>query len=76
MPIPVIILVVLILVLLATNIVIVPQAAQFVVERLGAYQATWNVGFHVKIPFIDRIVKVVSLKEQVVADGVDVCDAQ
>lgn len=66
MPLPLIILVVLILVLLATNVVIVPQAAQFVVERLGVYSTTWNAGIHVKIPFIDRIAKRVSLKEQVV----------
>ncbi|MBE6866227.1 MAG: SPFH/Band 7/PHB domain protein [Ruminococcaceae bacterium] len=63
---PMIILFVLIIILLATNIVIVPQAAQFVVERLGVYSATWNAGIHVKIPFIDRIAKRVSLKEQVV----------
>ena len=55
-----------IIVLLATNIVIVPQAAQFVVERLGVYSTTWNAGIHVKIPFIDRIAKVVTLKEKVV----------
>ncbi|MBQ5327547.1 MAG: SPFH/Band 7/PHB domain protein [Oscillospiraceae bacterium] len=66
MPIPMIILFILIIILLATNIVIVPQAAQFVVERLGVYSATWNAGIHVKIPFIDRIAKRVSLKEQVV----------
>ncbi len=66
MPIPLIILVVLILILLATNIVIVPQAAEFVVERLGVYSDTWQAGIHVKIPFIDRIAKRVSLKEQVV----------
>ena len=66
MSIPMIILFILIIILLATNIVIVPQAAQFVVERLGVYSATWNAGIHVKIPFIDRIAKRVSLKEQVV----------
>ena len=66
MPFPVIILFVLIIVLLATNIVIVPQAAQFVVERLGVYSTTWNAGIHIKIPFIDRVAKRVSLKEQVV----------
>ncbi len=66
MPIPMIILFVLIIILLATNIVIVPQAAQFVVERLGVYSDTWNAGIHIKIPFIDRIAKRVSLKEQVV----------
>lgn len=53
------------LVLIMTNIRIVPQAYAFVVERLGAYQDTWNVGLHVKIPLIDRIAKRVSLKEQV-----------
>jgi regulator of protease activity HflC (stomatin/prohibitin superfamily) len=66
MPFPIFILFVLIIVLLATNIVIVPQAAQFVVERLGVYSTTWNAGIHVKIPFIDRVAKRVSLKEQVV----------
>ena len=66
MPLPIIILILLVLVLIATNIVIVPQAAQFVVERLGVYSDTWNAGIHVKIPFIDRIAKRVSLKEQVV----------
>ena len=50
---------------LASCIKIVPQAQAVVVERLGAYQATWNVGLHFKIPFIDRIAKRVSLKEQV-----------
>ena len=50
---------------LASCIKIVPQAQAVVVERLGAYQATWNVGLHFKVPFIDRIAKKVSLKEQV-----------
>jgi len=45
---------------------IVPQAQAFVVERLGAYQSTWSVGLHVKIPFIDKVAKRVLLKEQVV----------
>lgn len=53
------------LLLIITNIRIVPQAYAFVVERLGAYQDTWKVGLHVKIPLIDRIAKKVSLKEQV-----------
>ena len=66
MPLPIIILFVLVIVLLATNIVIVPQAAEYVVERLGVYSTTWGAGIHVKIPFIDRIAKRVSLKEQVV----------
>ena len=63
---PIIILLVLVIALLASNIVIVPQAAEFVVERLGVYHTTWGAGIHVKIPFIDRIAKRVSLKEQVV----------
>lgn len=44
---------------------IVPQAQAYVVERLGAYQATWSVGFHVKVPLIDKIARRVNLKEQV-----------
>ena len=56
---------VLIMVLIITNIRIVPQSNAFVIERLGAYHGTWNVGLHVKMPFIDRIVKKVSLKEKV-----------
>ncbi len=51
--------------ILASCIKIVPQAQAVVLERLGAYQATWNVGLHFKIPFIDRVAKKVSLKEQV-----------
>ncbi len=53
------------LILIMTNIRIVPQAHAYVVERLGAYQDTWGVGLHVKIPLIDRVAKRVSLKEQV-----------
>lgn len=52
--------------LILTNIRIVPQSKAFVIERLGAYFTTWDTGLHVKIPFIDRIAKTVSLKEQVV----------
>ena len=55
-----------ILVLLVTNIQVVQQSRAFVVERLGAYQTTWGVGLHIKLPFIDRVAKRVSLKEQVV----------
>lgn len=66
MPLPIIILLIFILIIIATNIVIVPQASESVVERLGVYSTTWTAGVHVKIPFIDRIVKRVSLKEQVV----------
>ena len=58
-------LVVIVLILIITNIRIVPQSNAFVIERLGAYQSTWNVGLHVKMPFFDRIVKKVSLKEKV-----------
>ena len=60
-----IVLVLLILILLASCIKIVPQAQAYVVERLGGYQATWDVGIHVKIPIIDRVAKKVLLKEQV-----------
>ena len=63
--------VVLILLILAVIIVvscikIVPQAFAYVVERLGAYQGTWSVGLHFKMPFIDKVAKKVNLKEQVV----------
>lgn len=66
MPLPIIILLIFILIIIATNIVIVPQASESVLERLGVYNTTWTAGVHVKIPFIDRVVKRVSLKEQVV----------
>ena len=56
---------VLIMILIITNIRIVSQSNAFVIERLGGYQGTWNVGIHVKMPFIDRIAKKVSLKEKV-----------
>ncbi len=58
--------VIIILVILATSIKIVPQAQAFVVERLGGYQATWDVGVHFKWPVFDRIAERVDLKEQVV----------
>ena len=57
---------VIVVVLLLTNIHVVQQSRAFVVERLGAYQATWGVGLHLKMPIIDRVAKRVSLKEQVV----------
>ncbi|MBP3448106.1 MAG: SPFH/Band 7/PHB domain protein [Clostridia bacterium] len=53
------------IVILISCIKIVPQASIFVVERLGAYHASWNVGLHFKIPIIERVAKVVSLKEKV-----------
>lgn len=52
--------------LILTNIRVVPQSKAYVIERLGTYFSTWDTGLHVKIPFIDRIAKIVSLKEQVV----------
>ncbi len=52
--------------ILVSCIKIVPQASIFIVERLGAYYQTWNVGVHFKIPFVDRVAKVVTLKEKVV----------
>jgi Membrane protease subunits, stomatin/prohibitin homologs len=62
---PLVILVVLILVLLVSNIHVVQQSRAYVVERLGAFHTVWNVGLHFKIPFLERIAKKVSLKEQV-----------
>lgn len=65
-PIILLIILVLVIVLIASCIKIVPQAQSLVLERLGAYQATWTVGLHFKVPFVDRIAKKVILKEQVV----------
>ncbi len=62
----VIVLLVLVVALLATCVKIVPQANAFVIERLGAYQQTWPVGLHFKVPLFDRVAKRVTLKEQVV----------
>ncbi len=59
----VIILLILILLLLVKNIQMVQQSRAYVVERLGAFHAVWKVGLHVKIPFIERIANMVSLKE-------------
>ena len=55
-----------VLVILASSIKIVPQAYAYVVERLGAYQSTWSVGFHIKIPVFDKVARKINLKEQVV----------
>jgi len=55
----------LVIIILAKNIRVVQQARAVVIERLGAYNTTWGVGLHFKIPFIERVAKVVSLKEQV-----------
>ena len=54
-----------VLVLILVNVRIVPQSKAFVIERLGAYCSTWNVGLHVKFPFIDRVANTMSLKERV-----------
>ncbi|UUV20031.1 SPFH/Band 7/PHB domain protein (plasmid) [Fusobacteria bacterium ZRK30] len=59
-------LILIIILLIVTNIRIVPQSQSYVIERLGAYMDTWGVGLRLKIPFIDRIARKVSLKEQVI----------
>lgn len=61
-----VVLAIVVIALLISCIKIVPQANAYVVERLGAYHATWSTGMHFKVPFIDRIAKKVSLKEQVI----------
>ncbi len=60
-----IILILVAIVIVISNIKIVPQSKAYVVERLGAYHTTWQTGLHVKIPFLEKISRVVSLKEQV-----------
>ncbi len=59
------VLVVFVLVIVIANIKIVPQSKAYVVERLGAYKETWQTGLHIKIPFIEKVSKIVSLKEKV-----------
>ena len=61
----ILILIFVVLLVVVTNIVIVPQSMVYVVERLGSYSETWSAGLHVKIPFLERVAKKVSLKEQV-----------
>lgn len=51
---------------LATNLKVVQQSKAYVIERLGAFHSVWGVGIHFKVPFLERVAKVVSLKEQVV----------
>ena len=58
-------LVILFIVLVVSNIIIVPQASAYVIERLGAYQQTWGTGLHFKIPLIDRVANKVTLKERI-----------
>ena len=60
------VLIIIVLLILASCVKIVPQAHAYVVERLGAYQQTWSVGLHIKVPFLDKVAKRVILKEQVV----------
>ncbi len=55
----------LLIVVIIVNIKIVPQSKAYVIERLGAYSTTWQTGLHVKIPVVERVAKIVSLKEQV-----------
>ena len=62
----VIVLIIILLLILASCLKIVPQAHAYVIESLGAYQGTWSVGFHIKMPIIDKVAKKVILKEQVV----------
>ncbi len=64
--IPLIVLIIFVLIIVSANIIIVPQAHAYVVQRLGAYSSTWQRGLHVKIPFIEKIARRVSLKEQVI----------
>ena len=54
-----------VMILIITNIRIVPQSHAFIIERLGTYAATWQTGLHVKVPFLDRLANHVSLKEKV-----------
>ncbi|MBQ8301542.1 MAG: paraslipin, partial [Clostridia bacterium] len=58
-------LILLVLIILIANIKIVPQAHAYIIERFGGYQATWGVGLHFKIPFVDKVAKKVNLKEHV-----------
>ncbi|MDY5101366.1 MAG: SPFH domain-containing protein [Oscillospiraceae bacterium] len=55
----------LLMVIIVRNVRVVQQARAYVIERLGAYSTTWGVGLHLKLPFIERVAKIVSLKEQV-----------
>ena len=58
-------LIVIFIALVAANVIVVPQASAFVMERLGAYQSTWETGLHFKIPLIEKISNKVTLKERV-----------
>ena len=65
MPIVLLIIIILALVIIISNIAVVQQSRAYVVERLGAFHSVWGVGMHFKVPFIDRVARKVSLKEQV-----------
>ena len=60
-----VILIIIVVLLILSNVVVVPQASAFVVERLGAYQQTWQTGVHFKIPLIERVANKVTLKERI-----------
>lgn len=62
----IIVLALIVLIVLVSNIKIVPQAKAYTIERLGSYQGTWQTGLHFKIPLIEKIARKVTLKEQVV----------
>ena len=66
MPWVLIILIAVVFIILIANVKVVPQAHAYVIERLGAYQTTWDTGLHFMVPFIDKVSKKVSLKEQVI----------
>ena len=66
------ILLLILIVVIARNIRVVQQARAFVIERLGAYRTTWHTGLHMKVPFIERVAKIVTLKEQFARVGMPV----
>ena len=64
--IPIVVIAVLALIIVISNIHIVQQSRAYVIERLGAFSKVWQVGMHVKVPFIERVAKKVSLKEHMI----------
>ena len=65
MPVFLVILIIIAVILICVNIRIVPQGYVFVIEHLGRYKTSWQAGLHVKVPFLERVAKTISLKEQV-----------
>ena len=63
--IPIIAIIIIVIAIVVSNIAVVQQSRAYVIERLGAFHAVWGVGIHMKVPFLDRIARRVSLKEQV-----------